>query len=488
MRVVIFGGTTEGRRLSEMLSQRGVSHHLCVATDYGADLMDDTDPYMTLHTGRMDSTEMKRFLEECGMGNGDVVVDATHPYATEVSKNIASALPHSCALVVVLRDGVAGTKVSDNENYVNYYNSMSAFADVADSLSGNILITTGSKELSDYCDIVLHETLQRSYIRVLPSSESIGICEDHGIDRKNIIAMHGPFSYEMNKALMSEYGISHILTKDGGTSGGFEEKLRAASDLGVCVHVIVRPVSAGQTEGVSVNEAFRVITGKEWRPQRMITLAGIGMGSACGMTEEVRRAILSADAVFGATRMAEAARHVLPNASGSDTKVRIYEMYRPEDIIKTLESEVDITRPVVLFSGDTGFYSGAGEVYDKLHLWDSSATFTMLPGISSVSYLAASLFESYDDAKIVSLHGKNSLHNIESLADDIAAFPKVYAIMSGTDDLVNAAKVLKERGIAADISAGCNLSYENAKIERMSVDEACEYKGDGLITVLFKRV
>ncbi|MBQ6129990.1 MAG: hypothetical protein IJI51_10040 [Lachnospiraceae bacterium] len=121
-------------------------------------------------------------------------------------------------------------------------------------------------------------------------------------------------------------------------------------------------------------------------------------------------------------------------------------------------------------------------------MWDGSATITMLPGVSSVSYLAARLFESYDNAKLVSLHGWNSLHNIESLADDITHFPKVFAIMSGAGDLVNVAKVLRKRGIAADIFAGSDLSYESEKIEHMKVDEACGYKGNGLITVLFKRI
>ncbi len=502
MRVVIFGGTTEGRRLSEMLSQTGTPHHLCVATVYGADLMDDSNPFMTLHTGRMDRAEMKRFFEECCLGDGDIVVDATHPYATEVSKNIAAALPQGCTMVVVQRDGCVDCEVVDNETYVNRYGSMSDFAGSADSLSGNILITTGSKELPDYCGSVSQETLQRSYFRVLPSSESIGICEDQGIDRKNIIAMHGPFSYEMNKAVMSEYDISHILTKDGGTSGGFEEKLRAATDLGVQIHVIVRPDSIGLAEGVSVSEAFRLITGKDYRPLRRITLAGIGMGSDGGMTWEVRQAILSADAVFGASRMIEAARHILPDPCragdgnsrpGEDryragAKVRVYEMYRPDEIIGVLEHEVNITHAVILFSGDTGFYSGAGEAYDKLRLWDGSATITMLPGVSSVSCLAARLFESYDNAKLVSLHGRNSLHNIESLADDITRFPKVFAIMSGAGDLVNVAKVLRKRGIAADIFAGSDLSYESEKIEHMTVDEACGYKGSGLITVLFKKI
>lgn len=491
MNVVIFAGTTEGRRLSDMLRRDHIRHHVCVATGYGADMMQKDDPYIILHEGRMDKARMRSFFEENGFTDGDFVVDATHPYAVEVSKNIASAIPAGAALLRVIRGATDEASGKDpggtfaettaetfkGGNYVNRYDSMDAFAQTADSLSGNILITTGSKELSKYTHAVSKATLDRTYVRVLPSAQSLGICEELGFSPQKIIAMHGPFSYDMNRAVITDCRISHLLTKDGGISGGYDEKVRAAADLGIRIHVITRPDGFTDEEGVSLGEAYRAVTGNVYHPLRTITLAGIGMGSAPVMTCAVKAAIESADALFGAKRM-------LGSAKGGP--LRRYMTYLADDIIEIMEREVDITNPTVLFSGDTGFYSGAKDVYEKLRKWDKDADIIMLPGISSVSYLASRLFVSYDDAKIMSLHGNNGLHNFQELADAVSSTPKVFAIMSSKDDLGAVAKALKERGIDAAIFAGCDLSYENEEILKLDVDEACDLSGAGLITVLFK--
>ena len=113
MNVVIFAGTTEGRRLSDMLRRDHIRHHVCVATGYGADMMQKDDPYIILHEGRMDKARMRSFFEENGFTEGDFVVDATHPYAVEVSKNIASAIPAGAALLRVIRGAMDAASGKD---------------------------------------------------------------------------------------------------------------------------------------------------------------------------------------------------------------------------------------------------------------------------------------------------------------------------------------------------------------------------------------
>lgn len=85
MKLVIFAGTSEGRTLCTRLSQAGMQATVCVATEYGKEVMPEL-PGITVHTGRMTAEEMADFLRET-----QLVVDATHPYAVEVSKNIRQA-------------------------------------------------------------------------------------------------------------------------------------------------------------------------------------------------------------------------------------------------------------------------------------------------------------------------------------------------------------------------------------------------------------
>ena len=489
MKIALFSGTTEGRKLSEMLSKAGTEHFVFVATGYGSDVMEES-PFAKVLVGRMDREEMIDLLEKNGFGKEDIIVDATHPYASEVSGNIKTAADElGCDLIRVRR--ASGTaEIGDIKySYVNHYESFEKFAKTADSLEGNIFLTTGSRELETYCKNVSSQTLEKTYVRVIPATESLAICENLGIEKSHVIAMQGPFSYEMNKALIGQYDIRHLVTKESGKTGGFSEKVRAAADLGIYIHIIDRPDESDAAQKLTTEEAFERLTGRKYRRKRKITLCGIGMGSLSSMTMETTDAVRNADAVFGAKRMLEACdrAHLIKTAEK-------HEMYLAKDIIRVLDEEVDIKSAVILFSGDTGFCSGAKEAYRELAAWDETAEITILPGVSSVSYLAAKCHESYDDAAIVSIHGKNSLHNIEELVNTVAVRRKTFALMSGDEDVRSVGALLTERNILAKLIIGRDMSAGDVSVdgdgraeETVMIDarDAINYTGAGLITVLF---
>ncbi len=487
-----------------MLAASGINHTVSVASQYGSDVM-SKDPHVRVKIGRMDEHEMYDLLAGEGFGEGDIIVDATHPYAAAVSDNIKDAAQKAgCMLYRITRQS---EKIAAGELYdrFEHHGSMEEFAKSIDRASGNILLTTGSNTLGVYCENVSYETLARTYVRVLPAKESIDICHDCGIETSHIIAMQGPFTYEMNRALFAQFDIKHMLTKDSGAAGGFAEKVRAARDLGVAVHVLERPENADDpkrsdnknkdldaagmtaTGGEDIYAVYEKITGSAFVPKRNIVLAGIGPGSEKCMTVEVAEHVKRADAVFGAAS-------VTANIKAS----KKYDMYLAKDIIKVLENEKDLTDIAVLFSGDPSFYSGAREAYAAFKKWDKDAYVTILPGVSSVSYLAAKLGESYDDALIVSIHGRNSLHNIDNLVDSIGQNAKVFALLSDDGDLRNVAGKLTEKGIPATVHIGRNLSYipvekdrqnvcdDGESIVSMSTKETENYHGAGKITVLFK--
>ena len=83
-RILIFSGTTEGRRLTEILANAGVPSAVCVATEYGSEVMDPLSG-IELYQGRMDLNAMENFMRQ---EDFLAVVDATHPFATEVSRNL----------------------------------------------------------------------------------------------------------------------------------------------------------------------------------------------------------------------------------------------------------------------------------------------------------------------------------------------------------------------------------------------------------------
>lgn len=235
--VVLFGGTNEGHKIADFLKEKNISHIVCVATEYGAKLLNNEN----VKIGRMTTEEMKEFFTECG---ARVVVDATHPYADKVTKNIKSAC--CCKYIRVSREDIAAAG--------RHFSDISTAAKYLDTVSGNILITTGAKDIAEFSRFA-----DRAYARVLPSEESVRACADAGFRGRHVICMQGPFSKELNSAVMRELDIKYLVTKQSGMSGGFSEKIEAARDTGVECIIIDRPADES---GVTLKEAEKLIS--EW--------------------------------------------------------------------------------------------------------------------------------------------------------------------------------------------------------------------------------
>ena len=466
MKVIIFSGTTEGRELSSMLDERGIDHLVCVATEYGNEMTQKSE-YARIHVGRLDSDQMMTVMEQEGIGADDMIIDATHPYATDVTANIKKAADHMSARYI---------RVIRKESDVTYdheaYESIELCARALDKTKGNILLTTGSKELDAYCRNVSADTRERTFVRVLPVSESLDICARESISPKNIIAMQGPFGKEMNMAVMKQYDIRHLVTKESGSIGGFEEKLKAANELGVTSHVIRRPL---KEDGKDIYDVYRLITGSEYetKDKRLITLAGYGMGSDKNLTYEVRESIKEADAVFGAKR-------IIDNVSA----VKKYDMYLAKDIIPVLENDKSIQKAVILFSGDSGFFSGTKAMSHALKQWDDEADIRIFPGISSVSYLSALAGISYDDAKIFSIHGRKDRYSMHELMQAVRYNRKTFVLLSYDSDIRDIGNELLDNEINCEIYAGIDLSYEDEELIKLSPEEASSFEHKGVMTAL----
>ena len=225
-KVLLFGGTGEGRALAEWLAAEGVPHTVCVATEYGEALL---PPGGAAHVGRMDRGEMAALM---GAGGFSLVLDATHPYAAEATENIRAAAEGAGLPCLRL------ARRTDGEKDALRAGTMAEAADRLADRPGNVLLTTGSKELDPFARPGLAE---RCYPRVLPMVGSLARCLELGFPPKNVICMQGPFSKELNAALIRQYDIRTLVTKDTGAAGGFPEKAAAAKETGCALLVVARP-------------------------------------------------------------------------------------------------------------------------------------------------------------------------------------------------------------------------------------------------------
>lgn len=234
MRVFVFGGTTEGREVACRLAEAGHDVTLSVATPLGAEelaVRSAGEHAIEVSVGKIEHADMVRTLAAC-----DACVDATHPYALHITEHVREACAEAgCPLWRLLR----GEEVpQDGCVYVDGIESAARFLASKD---GNVLLTTGAKELMPFAAL----GVERVFARVLPLASSLVACEEAGIPHRNIIAMQGPFSTELNEALMRQLDIAWMVTKDGGVAGGFPEKIAAARAVGAGCVVIERPDERG---------------------------------------------------------------------------------------------------------------------------------------------------------------------------------------------------------------------------------------------------
>ncbi len=238
-KVLLFAGTVEGHKIAEYLAEKNIPSLVCVATEYGKSLLPDN---IDILTGRLGRGDMVKLMQK---HNFTLCIDATHPYADEVSKNISDATREAgLSLYRIVRP-------QTEAEYGLLFKSMSEIAQYLSYTDGNIFVTTGSKDIAAFSALK-----DRVFARVLPDGVVIKKCNDAGFSGKHLICMQGPFSAELNAALMREVDAKFLVTKESGSAGGFEEKIKAAKEVGAQALILARPT---EETGINFDKIFEMI-------------------------------------------------------------------------------------------------------------------------------------------------------------------------------------------------------------------------------------
>ena len=440
----VFAGTTEGRRLLEFLAGQAVKVLACVATDYGETLAPKADN-IQVSAGRLDREAMEALFAEHRF---DAVIDATHPFATAVSENIVAACADTGVEYLRLnRDGAA----ADGDAVI--VDSIQAAADFLAVHPGNALLATGSKELMPYTAVPDYR--ERLWPRVLPMPSSLEACAAAGFAPAHIIAMQGPFSVDMNVAMLRSIRAQWLVTKDSGDSGGFGDKLEAARQAGARCVVIGRP---RQREGKTFAETVAWLLDRYGlKDVRQIDIVGIGMGSRGTLTLEADEALDACDCLIGASRMLE--------ATGREGKPAYAEI-APGKIAACIAAHPEHRRVAVVMSGDSGFFSGTKKLLPLLE----GHRVRVIPGLSSMQVLCARLGVSWDDAHAMSLHGRTG-----SVVPEVLKHGKVFALTDGADAVKRVCADLIDAGLGeARLAVGQRLSYPDEAILTGTARELAE--------------
>lgn len=464
-KLLLFAGTTEGRELASWLDRQGVSAHVCVATEYGeAVLLPDAGRHR-VHTGRLTSAEMTELMRGEGITH---VVDATHPYAVLVSENIKRACEEAgCVRYRLSRESTdpSDSGMSGNRNRI-WADTVEDAVQALEHTEGNILAATGVKELAKYTELTGWR--ERVYARILASKESLEEADRLGFQGSHLICMQGPFSEELNTAMLRAVGARYLVTKESGTAGGFPEKARAAENAGAVLVVVGRPVASVKEKGFTEDEIRRILCRElPIDVKRKIMLIGIGMGDPMNMTREAWEACLGADIRIGSERVL---------SSVSQLSGPSFAEYRAEEIRRYLAEHPEYEKAAVLLSGDTGFWSGARKLTEVF----GDENVSVLPGISSAAYLCAKLHESWEDAKIMSIHGRKA--NVPAAVRENR---KVIVLTGKADTFRNLCRDLIRCGLGdVKIIAGMDLSCNTERILTGTPESLADTEVSDLCTVM----
>ena len=454
--ICVFAGTTEGRELIEFLSTQDVSVTACVATEYGETLLPSADN-LTVSAKRLPVNEIVDLLRQ---NTFHLVIDATHPYAESITKSIGNACTQTGTEYLRLLRGAS--PIPEDAVYVQ---SAAAAVNFLRDTQGNILLTTGSKELAAFA--ALAGFGERVYARVLPMEASLEACRRAGVKPAHILAMQGPFSREMNAAMLRFADAKWLVTKDGGDAGGFEAKAAAAREAGARLVVIGRPP---QRDGVDYAQVIDMLCkrfGCVRTPQ--VSIVSLGPGSRGAMTMDAQAAIRNADCLIGAQRMLDAAA-----APGQAT----YSAIAPQTIADFITAHREYRRFSVVMSGDAGFFSGAKKLLPLL----KDCRTEVIPGLSSLVTLCARLQISYEDVFVTSLHGRD--HNI---VPDVCAHRRVFALVGGENGIGQLCAALTRAGLGhVTVHVGQRLSYPDEKIISGPAESLAEGNYESLSVALIE--
>ncbi|MGB9937671.1 MAG: precorrin-6A reductase [Methanobacterium sp.] len=233
--LMVMAGTKDAANIIKKLKSAQKFYILATTTTkYGAEITKSAGADEVL-SRKLDLNDLINLIKEKDIA---ILVDATHPFAAAATQNAVKA--SESKEIKYLRFERPRETIDDHKlmhKVFSFEEAASKALELTDEKT-RLLHLAGVFTLDK---IIEKNDKNNIYARVLPSIESIQKCLDLGLKQENIIAMQGTFSKEFNKALIEEYNISMIITKESGATGGMMPKINAALELGVQVVLVTRP-------------------------------------------------------------------------------------------------------------------------------------------------------------------------------------------------------------------------------------------------------
>ena len=228
--ITVFSGTSDSVYIIKKLAEDGFRVIGSVATEEGRNMLSSVSG-IEISEERLDFPKMCDFLKRTGT---NIVVDASHPYAENVSKTAIEAC--KSLGIKYIRYERPSQHCGENCIFVENYEEA---VDYVNKIDGNILITTGVNNIEKYKEVSDYKN--RIYARVLDNENSFNKAKNIGLSDDHILRGSGIYTLEDNIDVIKRYNIKALVTKDSGKAGGFMEKIKSTEVLNIPAIIIKRP-------------------------------------------------------------------------------------------------------------------------------------------------------------------------------------------------------------------------------------------------------
>lgn len=230
----VLAGTGDSFEIIDSLVRKKLYLIVSVVTEYAEKRLAATG--VSVIKKRLEQRDMRDIINRYDI---DLIIDATHPFAVNVSQNV---------LAVSQEMPITYWRYEREELDLSIYPSklILAVEDYQEAVTmaaqfKRIFLTIGSNNLH-YFTNGIENWRDRLMARVLPDWRFIKQAGEIGFTPANLLAIQGPFTYKLNRVLLEEYKVDVLVSKASGKTGGLDTKIAAALDLEIPVIIIKRPV------------------------------------------------------------------------------------------------------------------------------------------------------------------------------------------------------------------------------------------------------
>ena len=225
--ILILGGTTEGRLATNTLDESGSPFYYSTRGD---------EQEVSLHhgirlQGGMDAETMELF---CRQKEIRLLVDAAHPFAEELHRNVAT-VGQRLQIPVIRLERIYPPRTACPAIWCAGYDE--AVKKILQSHPASLLLLTGLQSIARLAALWKDENI-RCYCRILDRDSSRLLADRQGFPRERLCYYH---EGEDERIVMEQLHPEAIILKESGLSGGFKEKVEVATSLGIQVFAIQRP-------------------------------------------------------------------------------------------------------------------------------------------------------------------------------------------------------------------------------------------------------